>query len=245
MATCVKIFTILACCIFFCTAKAEKKTFNVINTSGPDIPFREILLEKSLGKDIFSCTVTHDTFDNALKKLTLGTADIILVKKSPQELKINNEQIIAYQYSSTPILAAVNKRNTLKKISISDLRKIWNDDYSSWSTFDPKNIFSIHRYGMRLDDGNFLYLKDFLQLKQDTSHFPLETSQQIITMTAANPNAISIFVFEKDSDFSAINLLQITDNGGRNIKLQIPHTAVFLKKNQQKIQNFLKVKKGK
>ena len=108
-----------------------------------------------------------------------------------------------------------------------------------------RHIFSIHRYGMRLDDGSFLYLKDFLQLKQDTSHFPLETSQQIITMTAANPNAISIFVFEKDSDFSAINLLQITDNNGRNIKLQIPHTAVFLKKNQQKIQNFLKVKKVK
>ena len=90
------------------------------------------------------------------------------------------------------------------------MRKIWNDDYSSWSTFDPKNIFSIHRYGMRLDDGSFLYLKDFLQLKQDTSHFPLETSQQIITMTAANPNAISIFVFEKEAKYRSSGEYHIT-----------------------------------
>lgn len=246
MATCVKIFTFVAvvCCIFFSTAKADEKQFTVINTAGPDIPFREILIEKSMEKDAFSCTITQDTFENALKKLSLGTADIVLVKKSPDELKLD-DKMTAYQYSATPIFAAVNKRNPLKKISISDLQKIWNNDYSTWSVFDEKNIFSIHRFGMRHDDGSFLYLKDFLRLRQDAIHFPLETSQQIITMTAANPNAISIFAYEKELDFSKVNLLQLTDDNGKNLNLNMPHTAVFLKINQQKIKNFLKVPKNR
>jgi ABC-type phosphate transport system substrate-binding protein len=151
----------------------------------------------------------------------------------------------AYQYASTPIFAAVNKHNPLKKISISDLQKIWNEDYSTWSVFNEKNIFSIHRFGMRRDDGSFFYLKNFLNLKQTANHFPLETSQQIITMTAANPNAISIFTYEKELDVSTVKLLQLTDDNGKNLNLNMPHTAVFLKTNQQKIKKFLKVPKNR
>lgn len=245
MAISVKILLTLACCFLLSLTSAEEKTFTVINAGGPDVPFREILIERSMQKDAFSCTVTQENFESALKKLADGKADFILVKKAPDELKTLPADMTVYRYAVTPVLTAVNLRSKLEKISVSDLQKIWNNDYSSWSVFDEKNVFSIHRFGMRLDDASFRFVKNFLSLHDNATHFPLETSQQIITMTAANPNAISIFVFEKDLDFSKVKLLQLTDDSGKNINMNMSHSAIFLKKNQQKIINFLKVKKAK
>ncbi len=243
MAISAKILTLAVCCILCSILSGSDKGFAVCNTSGSDIPFREIMFANSIADSDFACTVEKDTFDSALKKLADGKTDMVLVKKTPAELENIASEFAVIQYASTPIIVAVNRKNPLKKISLSDFRKVWNNDYSTWSVFDSKNIFSIHRFGMRHDDSSFLYLTEHLKLRKDAQHFPLESSHQIITMTGANPHAISIFVLEKDLDFNQINMLQLTDDNGKNISLNMPHSVIFRTAERKKIENFLKAKK--
>ena len=245
MGICAKIFTLAVCCILCSILNGSDKGFAVCNTNGSDIPFREIMFANSMADNNFSCTVEKDTFDSALKKLADGRTDMVLVKKTPAELTELAPEFAVIQYASTPIIVAVNSKNPLKKMSLDDFCKVWNNDYSTWNVFDSKNIFTIHRFGMRHDDSGFLYLLEHLKLRKDAQHFPLESSKQIITMTAANPHAISIFIYEKDLDFSKINMLQLTGNDGRNISLNMPHSVIFRAAERKKIENFLKAKKEK
>lgn len=243
MAICVK--KIFICLLFLAISSvlSAKNSFSVINADGEDIAFREILIEKSMQGEVFNCTVTMDNLQSALQKLAEKKCDIITFKgKLPNSVKLP-ENIEYKHFASTPIIIAVHNSNPLTKLKISELRKIWNDDCNNWGYFNPKNFFSIHRFGMPLNDGNFIYLRNFLQLKENSQHFPLDSSQQILTMVSANPNAIGIAVMSENLNLKGVKLIQLTDENNRNIPFVIPHNIMFRKNDKSKIDNFIKIKK--
>ena len=73
--------------LFFAVSLLNASEMRVVNTSGPDMVFRALLIEKSLRGDGLKCVVTQDTFDNAVKKLISAKADIVLVKDDGRLLK--------------------------------------------------------------------------------------------------------------------------------------------------------------
>lgn len=242
MAICVKkLLAFVLFAVLFCPLGAKEifASPQIINADGTDLLFREILLEKSLNTANFKCTVTHDNLPGALKKLQNKQCDMILVKRFPASLKLD-KNLDCKVFAETPILVFVNKSSKVKKLKISDLRQIWNGSINQWDFFDRSNIFSIHRFAMPYNDSVFDFIKRSLQLRDGSSHFPLNTTQQIISMVNGNPNAIGLGTFEKDLDFKSVKLVQITDENGKNIKFNMPHTVIFRKTDKNKVENFLK-----
>lgn len=236
---------LLLCLAIFCSICAGESFSlpKIIKADGIDLAFREFLIEKSLNEADFKCEITQDTFENALKKLNSKQCDMILVKKTPQELSLA-ENLSCKVFAATPILIFVNTSNKISKLKISDLRQIWNNDINQWSFFNRSNIFSIHRFAMPYDDSAYAFLKRTLPLRDKAQHFPLNDSAQIIKMVSGNPNAIGICTFEKNLNLENINLIQLTDENGKNINLKIPHTLIFRSADKNKVENFLKVKKN-
>lgn len=244
MATCVKNLLLLFFIILSGTLSAGESfsALKVIKSEGPDLAFRELLIAKTMSSSKFKCTVTQESYKNAVKKLLSEQCDMILVKMLPQELQL--EQGLACKvFAYTPILVIVNKSLNIRKMKISDLRQIWNGDINQWSFFNTNNIFSIHRFAMPFDDSTFKYLQRKLPLRDKVQHFPLSTPQQTISMTGANPNAIGICVFEENLQLKNVNLVQLTDENGKNININMPHTVIFRIKDKNKVENFFKVKK--
>lgn len=242
MAICVKNFLLwLLFFSLFCPlwAKESFSAPGIISTDGTDLVFRELLIEKSLNTSSLNCTVTQDNFENAVKKLKNNQCDMVLVKKSPENINISND-LTCKVFAQTPILVFVHASNKVSKLKISDLRQILNGDINQWSFFDRNNIFSIHRFGMPHDDSSFIYLKRRLNLREKIQHLPLNSTQEIITIVRANPNSIGTGVLEKDLNLKGIKLLQITDDNGRNINFSMPHTVIFRKQDKNKVENFLK-----
>lgn len=246
MVTCVKIISILLAVLSTISFPAvHAKTFNIINTDSADLAFREILIEKSIRNERFSCTVTQDSFDNAIKKLSAGQADMVLAKKDCRQLKKNlPETLECKTFAHTRLIVFVNSGNKLESLTIAEFKKIWNGEIAAWRVFDSSNIFSIHRYGMRLDDSVFNFIKQDLQLKPTAAHFPLDTTQQIITMVRANPNAIGIGIMDKELDLKGVKLLRLTDNNGKNINWEMPHSAIFRRNDRKIAEVFLKTGKN-
>lgn len=222
---------------------ADEHSWRAVNTDSADLAFREILINKALKGEAVSCTVTQDNFENAVKKLQNSEIDIVLAKGEPESFGPIPSDLTCFKFAQTLLLVFVSKNNPVSKIKISDLTKIWNDDYSSWSVFNKNNPYSIHRYGMRLNDSTFAFIKKNLSLKDNAQHFPLDSAQQIITMTAANPHGIGIAAFENDLDFSNIKLIQLTDDSGKNIKWIMSHTVFCRKKSADDVKQFLNIRK--
>ena len=245
MAICVKkvLLTLLICSLCYLLTAAERFSAPaIINADGSDLVFRAILIEKSLNDSSFKCTVTQDTFDNAVKKLEANQCDMVLVKKSPELLTLS-ANLDTRVFAVTPILIFVNSANKVNKLTISDLRQIWNGDIAQWSFFDRSNIFSIHRFAMPSDDSTFKYLQHRLSLRDKAQHFPLDTTQQTITIVGANPNAIGIGAFEKGLTLKNVKLIQMVDENGSNINFNMPHTVIFRRQDKNKVENFLKTGK--
>lgn len=243
MATCVKKIFFCAFLAAITSALSASNNFNVINADGADLAFRKILIDKSIRNDIFNCTVTQDNFKSAMQKLADNKCDMVIVKGDLNRQEKLPQSLAFKQFAVTSFIIIVHKDNPLKKLKISELRKIWNGDYNNWGYFNPENFFSIHRFGMPLDDSAFLYLKKYLQLKENVQHFPLDSASQIITMVRSNPNAIGIAVMSAELNFNGIKLIQLTDDNGKNIPFNMPHNVIFRKNDREKIEKFLKTDK--
>ena len=218
---------------------ASAAELKVVNTFGADLPFRALLIEKSVSDSALKCIVTNDTFDNAIQKLLANSADMVLLKDDGRLLKKLPENLAYKKFAETRLLVLVNKSNPLNKIKLADFKKVWNGEIDRWSYFNGANIFSIHRFGLLIDSGEFEYVKRTLDLKEKVSHFPLGSSAEIITMTSGNPNALSLAVYENDADFSKVKLLEIIDANGNAVIWKIPHYVIFRKSDRGIVEKFL------
>ncbi len=226
-----------------CTLVQAADDWRIINTDSADLAFRQILIEKSMSEKDFSCTVTGSPFETALASLQKKETDIVLAKNDGSNLKNLPQELCFIEFAKTNFIVFVGKRNPLKKLKVSDFTKIWNGEINTWKPFDPSNIFTIHRFGMKTDDNAFEFLSKILNLRSDSQHFPLDSASQIITMVKNNPNAIGIAVSDSTLDLQGINLVQMTDDNGKNISLEMPHAVIFRKEDKERIKKFLNLKK--
>ena len=233
-----KIWIFLFAVFAFALFGAEKQ-WNIISADGADIAFRNILIKKSVQGEVLSCSVTQDNVVSALKKLVDGKADIVLVKDFAEKIKDLPDDLECIQFDNTMIMAVVNRANPLNRMKLSDLQHVWNGDFQEWNIFDKNNVFSIHRFGMRLDDSIFQYIRKDWGLKNSYPHFPLDSAQQVVLMVKANPNAVGIIVFEEDIDYDGVKFIQLTDDNNKNIVYRVPHSAIFRKKNRAEVNKFL------
>lgn len=214
--------------------------YRVTNTDGADLKFREIMIEKSLAEKDFSCTVTQGSLPDALIALREEKTDIVLLKDGNFKIPADFASV---KFGESFFTVFVHSSNPVRKMKLSDLKKIWNEDISSWQTFNKNNVFSLHRFGMRSDDSAFVWFKKYLSLKKNADHFPLENAQYTINMVRGNPNAIGIAVMEKSLDFKGVSIVQLTDDNGKNIHLAMPHIAVCRKSDRAAVAEFLNVRK--
>lgn len=225
--------------LFFAVSLLNASEMRVVNTSGPDMVFRALLIEKSLRGDGLKCVVTQDTFDNAVKKLISAKADIVLVKDDGRLLKNLPQTLERRKFAETRLAVFVNPANPVVKMSFADLKKVWNGDIERWSHFNGANIFSIHRFGMMLDSGEFEYIRRNWDLRAGAEHFPLGSAAQIIAMTAGNPNAIGIAVWEKSIALDRVKLVELLDEKGKSMLLKIPHYVIYRKADRIMVEKFL------
>lgn len=239
MVICVKILllTIFLQC-FAVSLNAD--VIKAVDVGGSDLAFRNILINKSLNDTNFSCIVTQKDFAGALKELAAKKCDIVIVRDDGSRIKNIPDSFAAVKFAETGLFVCVNEANPLRKLKISDLAAIWNDEITHWKKFIPSNIFTIHRFGMPLNDGEFVYIKRHLNLKDNAHHFPLDDVKGVINMVAANPNGIGIGTWDKNVDLKRVHLLQLTDDKGKNIKFVMPHYYIVRKNELQKFKNFMK-----